>query len=267
MIWSAGWMALAMLWTAQDNDSIWSHFEEWVRSAPVTSGRAAKPVMELYADRLAAEGVAREEADRRAQLITNELRPSSRARSIVYWDAMFKFGAGPDRPLQLLRDTVRELPAGDALDAAMGNGRNGLYLATLGWRVTGYDIAPEGIARARERAAQLSARMEMVQAGHREFEFGVNRWDLIMLSYLVADTGDLETVFGEKLWNSLREGGRVVCEGYFCEPLAKQLLPLGLNGLRLEFYSDREELRDSWVADNSRGRVVRAVIRKLAPGR
>jgi SAM-dependent methyltransferase len=247
--------------SAQTSDEIWQHFENWVRNSPAATVRE-KPVMDLYTERLVAEGLAEEEAQRRVKLISSELRQKSRANNTVYWDAMFRFGGGPERPLALLAEVVRDLPSGSAVDAAMGNGRNSLYLASLGWKVTGYDISPEGIALARKRADVLGAKYEIVQSGHREFEFGLARWDLILLSYIVADDGDLGAVFGRKLWDSLRPGGRIVCEGNFCEPLVQTLFPLQLPGLRLERYSDSEGIRDGWAADNTKGRVIRAVIRR-----
>lgn len=250
---------------AQTAEEVWRHFADWVRNRPPTAVRD-KPVMDLYTERLASEGVAEEQARRRVKLIAGELRQQSRANNALYWDAMFHFGGGPERPLRLLAEVVRDLPLGHAVDVSMGNGRNSLYLASLGWQVTGYDISPEGIALARKKADALGAKYETVQSGHREFDFGRARWDLILLSYIVADDGDLEAVFGKKLWDALRPGGRIVCEGNFCEPLAQLLLPLKLKDLRLERYSDTDDVRDGWAADNTKGRVIRAVIRKQPQG-
>lgn len=247
---------------AQTPDEIWSHFASWVRNSAPTTTRE-KPVMDLYREALAAEGLTAEEAARRASLISGGLRTRSRENNALYWDAMFRFGGGPGRPLRLLMETVRDLPPGRAVDAGMGNGRNSLFLASLGWEVTGYDIAPEGLARAREQARSSGARIRIEQAGHREFAYGEAQWDLILLSYMVADAGDLEAVFGRALWASLRPDGRIVCEGNFCEPLVRQLLPLDLPGFRLELYTDGEGIRDGWAADNLRGRVIRAVIRRM----
>lgn len=257
-------LALALAAAAQDTelDSAWERFENWVRTTPAHTERPARPLREAYIAKLAADGLSPEAAERQVDLIFKTTPPRERRRALVYWDAMFKFGGGPDRPLRLMTDVVREMPPGRAVDVAMGNGRNAVFLASLGWKVTGYDISPTGIALARERAARLGAEIEFVQAGHREFEFGRDRWDLIVLSYLVADPGDLETVFGTRLWDSLRPGGRIVCEGNFCEPLLQNLLPLKLRGLRLERYTDTDDFRDGWGADNLKGRVIRAVIRK-----
>mgnify|MGYP003874579303 CR=1 FL=1 len=259
------WLTLAAQSAQQPPpEQVWRHFADWVRNSPPSAVRH-KPVMDLYREQLQAEGLPEAEARSRIQMISGELRQKSRENNALYWDAMFRFGGGPERPLPLLAETVRDLPPGDALDIAMGNGRNSLYLASLGWRVAGYDISPEGLALARQRAKAHGVEYEIHQCGHREFDFGKERWDLILFSYIVADEGDLESVFGRKLWDSLRPGGRVICEGNFCEPLARHLWKAELPGMRLERYSDMEDYRDGWAADNVKGRVIRAVIRKLSP--
>lgn len=153
--------ALSSTAVAQTNEEIWDHFARWVRNSPPTQVRE-KPVMDLYTERLAAEGIAPAEAQRRIKMISGELRLKSRENSILYWDAMFRFGGGPDRPLRLLDEVARNLQPGRAVDVAMGNGRNSLYLASLGWNVTGYDISPEGIALARKRRAMRGVKFEII---------------------------------------------------------------------------------------------------------
>lgn len=83
-----------------------------------------------------------------------------------------------------------------------------------------------------------------------------------MLSYIVADEGEIDAVFGARLRDSLRPGGRIVCESNFCEPLMRSLSPQNLAGFRPESYSDSEETRNSWAGNDRKGRVIRAVIRK-----
>lgn len=246
---------------AQTPEEVWRHFADWVRNSTPTTVRD-KPVMDLYTASLLGDGLSEDEARSRVKRIAGELRQQSRANNALYWDAMFRIGGGPERPLKLLAETVQDVPPGRAVDAGMGNGRNSLYLASLGWDVTGYDISPEGLALARQRASALGVEYKIAEAGHREFDYGAGQWDLIVLSYIVADEGDLETLFGKTLWDSLRPGGRIVCEGNFCEPLVQLLLPLKLTDFRLERYSDTDGIRDGWAADNLKGRVIRAVIWK-----
>lgn len=48
-------------------------------------------------------------------------------------------------PAQFLVDNVELLPKGRVLDVAMGNGRNAIYLAKLGFDVEGVDMSPDAV--------------------------------------------------------------------------------------------------------------------------
>ena len=71
-------------------------------------------------------------------------------------------------PNAFLALTAKGLKPGRALDIAMGQGRNAVYLATLGWDVTGYDIADEVLRIANENAAKSGVRIHTVHAAFEE---------------------------------------------------------------------------------------------------
>ena len=50
-------------------------------------------------------------------------------------------------PIPFLKDHIDLLPPGAALDLAMGEGRNGVFLATKGFQVTGVDISEAGLKK------------------------------------------------------------------------------------------------------------------------
>src|ERR671919_1464954 len=50
----------------------------------------------------------------------------------------YRFGKDP---IPYLVEQINRLPKGKALDLAMGEGRNGVFLATKGFQVTGLDIS------------------------------------------------------------------------------------------------------------------------------
>jgi tellurite methyltransferase len=52
------------------------------------------------------------------------------------------------KPSQFLVENIDVLPRGKALDLAMGNGRNAVYLAKRGFDVEGVDISAESVKRA-----------------------------------------------------------------------------------------------------------------------
>src|SRR5581483_610308 len=66
-----------------------------------------------------------------------------------------------DRPL--IEQWASEL-GGPLLDLACGTGRTALRMARLGYEVTGVDIVPEMIERARQKAAAQTVSIEWVEA-------------------------------------------------------------------------------------------------------
>jgi 2-polyprenyl-3-methyl-5-hydroxy-6-metoxy-1,4-benzoquinol methylase len=55
---------------------------------------------------------------------------------------------------------IRDRKPGRALDVAMGQGRNALWLAAQGWAVTGFDSSPVAIDEARKEAAKRGLQIE-----------------------------------------------------------------------------------------------------------
>jgi len=54
-----------------------------------------------------------------------------------------------------LKQIVEKQRPGVALDYGMGEGRNAIYLASLGWQVWGFDPADAGVALVQKRAKEL----------------------------------------------------------------------------------------------------------------
>lgn len=113
------------------------------------------------------------------------------------------------KPNELLVAAVKGHKPGTALDIMMGQGRNAVFLATQGWRVTGVDIADQGIAMAKEEAAKLEVKLDAVQSDIAKYDLGTNKWDLIAMIY-AGD--DLKLV--ERIKPALKKGGLFVTE-YF----------------------------------------------------
>jgi 2-polyprenyl-3-methyl-5-hydroxy-6-metoxy-1,4-benzoquinol methylase len=113
-------------------------------------------------------------------------------------------------PNGLLVRTVRGVKPGAALDAGMGQGRNAVFLATQGWDVTGYDLSGEALAKAQKNAANAGVRIRVTQATHQEFDFGKDRWDLIVMTYSFVNMEDRALLL--RIKDSLRLGGLVLVE-------------------------------------------------------
>jgi SAM-dependent methyltransferase len=206
---TAAWIRLsggAVGQSAQD-EAIWQQFEAWVAALPALTPGDSVPVRDRYVGSLVQQGMAREEAERRYERIL-VIRHGSVDRERVYWDGAFKSGAGPDSPLRLLQETIRKLKPGRALDAGMGRGRNSIFLASVGWDTTGYDISGEALKSARASAEKAGVRIRTVQARHDTFPFGEAQWDLILCAYCYIRPE--EPQWPEVFWKALRPGGLVV---------------------------------------------------------
>jgi 2-polyprenyl-3-methyl-5-hydroxy-6-metoxy-1,4-benzoquinol methylase len=110
-------------------------------------------MLERYAEKLRAEGVPAMEIERRTALI----RSSRTQLEDDFWNRYFTQGTSNYNraPNGFLVEVVEGRKPGTALDYGMGEGRNALYLARKGWRVSGFDPAAEAVKVARRRATEM----------------------------------------------------------------------------------------------------------------
>jgi len=77
-------------------------------------------------------------------------------------------------------ERVRRLAPGTrALDIACGEGRNSVFLAQQGFRVTGLDISDVGLAKAGRRAAEAGVSVDFQRVDLEEYRFS-EQFDLII---------------------------------------------------------------------------------------
>jgi len=88
-------------------------------------------------------------------------------------------------PDTLLTENRKLLTSGTALDIAMGSGRNALFLAECGYRVTGIDRAESAVQLARTTAQKRSLSIEAVTADMLDVDLGTERFDLIANFYFL----------------------------------------------------------------------------------
>ncbi len=157
-----------------------------------------------YAAKLRTEGVTETEITRRTKLILAE-------RNLLeadYWnryylDSNSNFNRAPN---DFLKQMVEGQRPGVALDYGMGEGRNAIYLASLGWQVWGFDPADAGVALAQKRAKELGLTLHASAVRDSEYDFGKEKFDLILFSWTMP------LVPIEKVFDSLKAGGVVVME-------------------------------------------------------
>ena len=108
-----------------------------------------------------------------------------------YAGAELLWSVGPNR---FLEDRVGDLKPGRALDIACGEGRNALWLAEKGWRVTAVDFSSVAIARAREIALSRSLTVDWLIADAREYRPPSRQFDLVIVMYLHMPWPDMRLV-------------------------------------------------------------------------
>ena len=111
-------------------------------------------------------------------------------------------------PNAFLVTVTTGLKPGRSLDVGMGQGRNTIYLAQQGWDSVGFDPADRAVAAAQAQAAKLGVKITASVARAEDYDWGENRWDLIVLSYVGAREYATQAV------RALRPGGMVVVEGF-----------------------------------------------------
>ena len=184
------------------------------------------------------------------------------------WNELFAKREGKEHQFnKFLAESVKNLKPGKALDIGMGQGRNSLFLAALGWEVTGFDISEVGVKQAQAEAAKRGLKIDARVGDVDKFDYGKQRWDLVvgmyMHEYLARNAA--------KVVASLKPGGVLVVEGIHRD-ISKdnlqgerygygnnELLKL-FGGLRINHYEDTLALAD-W--DRSKGKPV-PVVRLLA---
>ena len=131
------------------------------------------------------------------------------------WDARY---AGVEnlwaaKPNRFLVAEVADLEPGRALDLACGEGQNAIWLATLGWQVTGVDYSEVAIAKARGRAERDEVDAEFVCADLVTYEPGSSVFDLVVVLYLHIPSRERHVVL-DRATAALAPGGTFLLVGH-----------------------------------------------------
>jgi SAM-dependent methyltransferase len=173
------------------------------------------------------------------------------------------------QPNSFLLECIKNRKPGRALDVGMGNGRNAIALAQHGWQVTGFDIAEAGVDQAKRQAAQLGLSIATFVQSDQEFDFGSDRWDLVVLTYQ-----PFRDILG-RVKASLKEGGIVVIENFQRDTRRYRLIGAGGilgNNEALQLFSDFRILRyedveakPDWGIEFPVNRLIRLLAQKGDP--
>jgi SAM-dependent methyltransferase len=250
---------------ASDDDAIWNEWVSWFQAQKKFPTLAE--LLATFRSRLVDQGMTSAEISRRMEIIQNRMsRDRDDWQRIAYNRIYSSDDPGINQqPNAFLVRIVQSLKPGKALDFGIGQGRNSVYLAQHGWDVTGFDIADEGVAAARANAGRVGVRVNAIVANANAFDWGENRWDLIVATY------EDELTYAEQIMKALRPGGWLVIEDYLFDPATRKApkppTAVGPNELlekfhklRILHYEDLEDVSD--FGGRRKARLVRLAAQK-----
>ena len=171
-----------------------------------------------YAVSIDEQGIPGPEVRRRLQVIGSQFTEQPEGIEFIY-DPLYGKPLTGDlekdgfrtSPNAFMVESVKDIsPAGKALDVGCGMGRNAIYLAGLGWDVTGIDLSSKGLEVLQNNAEKAGLGVTTIKSSYEEFDFGHEQWNMVamILSWApVEDPG-----FLARLKASVRPGGYVIFE-------------------------------------------------------
>ena len=133
------------------------------------------------------------------------------------WNARFAapgyhFGRAPNA--FLAREAARLSPGQSVLCVADGEGRNGVFLAAQGLEVTAFDIALNGVAKARALAAEAGVAIDAREADIRTWDWDARAYDAVVAIFIqFLAPAERPDVF-RGMQRAVRPGGLLLLEGY-----------------------------------------------------
>ena len=140
------------------------------------------------------------------------------ARLKAFWNSRYA-KAGVEyvygtEPNAFVVEALPKLPrGGDVLCIADGEGRNSVWLARQGFRVSAIDVAEEGVAKARSLAKREGATIDAQVADVTRYDFGTARWDAIVSIFLHLPAKARRATHRRAI-AGLKPGGVFVFEAY-----------------------------------------------------
>jgi SAM-dependent methyltransferase len=128
----------------------------------------------------------------------------------------YTYGTAPNDFLVSVADRI---PQGKILSLAEGEGRNAVYLASLGYQVTGVDASEVGLGKARQLAAERGVTIAAVQADLSNFEIEPQQWNGIIACFCHLPSA-IRAALHQAAVRGLKPGGVFVLEAFSKEQLS-----------------------------------------------
>ena len=165
-----------------------------------------------------------------------------------------------------------------ALSVADGEGRNAVWLAEQGLRVTATEISPVALEKARKLAAGRHVEVDFVLADAVAWDYPEAAFDFVVGIFIqFADPVQRERIFAG-MARALRPGGHLIVHGYTPKQLeyrtggpsavenlyTAELLRTAFPGLDIVHLQEYEDVLDEGVGHKGQSALVGLVARKPA---
>ncbi len=87
-------------------------------------------------------------------------------------------------PNQFVIAETEGMTPGRAVDLAAGEGRNAIWLAERGWKVTAVDYSDVAVEKGRKLAESRGVRVDWIVADLDEYQLQPDQYDLVLVCYL-----------------------------------------------------------------------------------
>ena len=178
-------------------------------------------------------------------------------------------------PNRFLVEELDALAPGRALDVACGEGRNAVWLASKGWRVTGADFSRAGLAKAQRLATDRGVEVTWVEADVVEWQPPTASFDLVVVMYLHLPAEQRRRALAHAA-AALAPGGVLLVVGHDTSNLLKgtggpqdpavlftpEEIVEDLSGLRIE---RAEQVKRTVVTDAGEATAIDALVRAVRP--
>lgn len=131
------------------------------------------------------------------------------------WDARYSaeeyiYGVEPN---SFLKSFIDNNPPRSILFPAEGEGRNAVYAASKGWKVSAFDISETAKNKALKLAKSKNVEINYFTSNLIDFKHNDNFFDAIAIVYMHVKENIRNKVF-ENLFSALRNGGNLLFEAF-----------------------------------------------------
>ncbi len=150
------------------------------------------------------------------------------------------------KPNVYLKEKLTKFKPGTILFPAEGEGRNAVFAASLGWRVSAFDRSTEGRKKALSLAKEYQVEIEYETAELEDIGYRTAEFDAIALIFAHFPP-EIRKVYFQHFNSCLKKGGILIFEGFSKKHLENQKINPSVGGPKeLKLLFSEQELKEDF---------------------